>query len=86
MGLTAVVSPSGSSGGALSLLSALGVGAGSVFVIAILVYLLAYLNVIEASERNRQRLRWLLVSVSIPLVFAFAGVVLFESLDTLGYL
>jgi len=86
MGLTAVVSPSGSSGGPLSLLSALGVGAGSVFVIAILVYLLAYLNVIEASERNRQRLRWLLVSVSIPLVFAFAGVVLFESLDTLGYL
>lgn len=85
MGLTSVVS-SASSASSLSLLSGLGVGAAGIFVTVALVYLLAYLNIVEASERNRKHLRSLLVVVSVPLTFAFAGMILYESLSIIGFL
>ena len=84
--MTVVVSPGTSPESTLSLLSSLGVGPGSIYVTAVVVYLLAYLNIVEASEQYRQRLRSFLVSTSIPLVFAFIGIVIFESLTVIGYL
>lgn len=59
---------------------------GGIFVTGLLTYLLAYLNVVEASERNRQALRSLLVSAIIPLAFVFAGIILIESLTVIGIL
>lgn len=86
MCLTVVVSPGMSSASTLSLLSDLGVGAGGIFVTAILVYLLAYLNVVEASTQRRQHLRSLLVVVVVPLAVTFFGIVLFKSLTVIGFL
>lgn len=86
MGLTIVVSPNASSASTLPMLSGLGVGEGGIFATAVLIYLLAYLNVVEASERDRSRLRSLLVSVSFPLLLAFIGIVVFESLIATGFL
>lgn len=86
MSLTVAVPPGVSSGGGLSLLADPGVGAGSMFVTGLVVYLLAYLNVVEASERDRRWLRWLLVAMIIPLATAFLGILVFETLETLGRL
>lgn len=86
MGLTIVVSPDASSASALPMLSELGVGEGGIFATAILIYLLAYLNVVEASEHDHSRLRSLLVAVSFPLLLAFIGIVAFESLIATGFL
>lgn len=86
MGLTAAVTSGTPSASSLSLISTVGVGAGGIFVTALLVYLLAYLNVVEASERNRQHLQSLLVVASIPLAFVFVSVVAFKTLTILGYL
>ena len=86
MGLTAVVNTGTSSASSLSVLARLGVGVGGIFVTALLAYLLAYLQVLGASRRDRRRLRTLLVAVSVPLAFAFAGIVAFESLRIIGLL
>ena len=75
-----------SSASSLSVLARLGVGVGGIFVTALLAYLLAYLQVLGASRRDRRRLRTLLVAVSVPLAFAFAGIVAFESLRIIGLL
>lgn len=85
MSLTAIVS-SNAPADSLSLLSSQGVGIGGIFVTALLAYLLAYLNVVEASERNRQGLRSLLVAAIVPLALVFAGIVTFESLTIIGLL
>lgn len=85
MSLTAIVS-SNAPADSLSLLSTQGVGIGGIFVTALLAYLLAYLNVVEASERNRQGLRSLLVAAIVPLALVFAGIVTFESLTIIGLL
>jgi hypothetical protein len=82
MGL--IASSSASSASALSLFTGVGVGAGGIFVTVLLTYLLAYLNVVEASERSRRQLQSLLVLASVPLMFVFAGIVLFESLTVIG--
>lgn len=69
-----------------ALLSDLGVGVASIFVTAVLIYILAYLNVVENSEQKRDSLRSLLTVVSIPLSFAFAGIMIYESLAVIGFL
>jgi len=86
MGLTAVGSSVASSTTSLSLLSAPGVGAGGIFLTAVLVYLLAYLNVIEAGGPEQRQLRAFLITASLPLVVVFAGIVAFESLTIIGIL
>lgn len=69
-----------------TLLSDLGVGVASIFVTAILIYILAYLNIVENSERKRDQLRSLLLTASIPLSFTFAGILMYESLIVIGFL
>ena len=86
VGLTVAVSSTRSSGSTPALLSGLGVGVAGIFVTAILIYLLAYLNVVQNSERDRSSLRSLLVAASVPLSVAFAGVLIYESLVVIGFL
>ena len=86
MGITAVVHSGSSSVASLSLLSQVGLGVGGIFVTTLLVYLLAYLKIIEASSRSKQYLRQLLVGTSVPLLVAFAGIIAFESLSIIGVL
>jgi len=69
-----------------SLFSDLGVGGAGIFVTVILAYLLAYLNVVENSTCNRPDLRSLLITSIIPLLFAFAGIIVYESFLTVGLL
>jgi len=80
------VPPTESSVHTLSLFVSVGIGAGGIFVTGLLVYLQGYLSIIKARERNQLRLQSLLVMASIPLVFAFAGIVVFESLSVLDLL
>lgn len=84
MGL--IASSSALSAGSLSVLAAVGVGAGGILVVVLLAYLLAYLNVVEASDRDYRQLRSLLVVASVPLLFVFGAVITFESLTVLGLL
>lgn len=70
----------------LSVFAAVGLGTGSIFITMLLVYLLAYLNVVEASERRRDHLRSLLIAMSVPLVFVFTGVIIFQSLRIIDLL
>lgn len=86
MGLTAAVGSNAPSVGSLSLYSAIGIGIGGIFVTALVAYLLAYLEVVKASEREMRRLRVLLVATSVPLEFVFIGIITFQSLSVLGYL
>lgn len=86
MGLTAVVASDAPSVSELSLLSIQGVGAGGIFVTALLVFLLAYLNVVEASARARRHIRSLLVTVIVPLWLVFACIIAFEALVIIGFL
>ena len=86
MGLTAVVSSNAQASGTLSLLSSLGVGLGGILVTALLIYLLGYLNVVEASVVSRRQLRSLLVVAVIPLAIVFAAIILFQSLAIIGFL
>lgn len=89
MGLSAIVSSSASSASSASvtsLLSPVGIGVGGVFVAIALVLLLAYYDVLGASEADNAthaELRRTLVVTIIPLLFAFGGVVLFKTLQLL---
>lgn len=86
MSIAAVAHSGGSSVGSLALYSQIGVGIGGIFVAALLVYLLGYTQVLEASERDDRRLRLLLVSAILPLQFAFVGLIAFESFRIIGLL
>lgn len=86
MGATVAVSSKLTSTGVPTLLSDPGIGVASIFVTALLVYVLAYLNVVENSERDRRSVQSLLVAVSIPLFSAFAGILAYESLVVIGLL
>lgn len=83
-GLSVAVSSSSSSVDPPSLFSSPGVGIAGIFATGILVFLLAYLTVVENSERDRPHLRTLLVAASAPLMFAFAGIIAYESLAVLN--
>lgn len=86
MGLTAIVSSSSASAGsasATSLMSAVGLGVGGVFVAAALIVLLAYLDLADASERLNEHARTMLVATILPLGLTFSAIVLFQSLQAI---
>ena len=90
MGLTAIVSSSASSASSASSLSSatsltyvVGVGAGGIFVAAALVLLLAYLDLFDASQFSSVRVRKTVVATILPLGIAFAGIVVFHSMQVL---
>ena len=91
MGLTAgAVSSSASSSSAAgvssatSLLSPVGLGVGSVFVAAALILLLAYYDVIDASDIHDDRTRTMLGTAIAPLLVAFIADVAYSTLGFLG--
>lgn len=84
MGLIAVHFGSTPWGSPVSVLANPDVQTGGIFVTAALVCLLAYLNVLEASERDRRRLRALLVVSILPLTFVFVVTVALRSLAAIG--
>jgi hypothetical protein len=84
MGL--IASSSAPTANSLSVFAGVGVGVGGILVTGVLLYLLAYLNVVEATEHTRQQLRSLLVAASVPLMFVFGAIIVFESLTVIGLL
>ncbi len=58
-------------------------GVGGVFLAALLVYLLAYLDLTGAVAREVGGLRRLLVSCILPLLIVFGGIVVFQALRLL---
>lgn len=66
-------------------LTYLGGDTAGIYVTAALAFLLAYLTVARASEREFTELRLLLVMASIPLLFTFVSTLILESLETLGF-
>lgn len=85
MGMVAV-SAGASSPNAFSALLTPAIGTGGIFVTAVLTYLLGYLNVVSASERNLEQVRSLLVVAVLPLLVVFLSIVLFESLRELRFI
>lgn len=92
VGLTAIVSSAGSSASssassasssALSLLSPVGLGVGGVFVAAALILLLAYFDILTATDDADASLRRTLIATIIPLAAAFAAVIAFHTLMVL---
>lgn len=87
MALTAIVSSTSvGAASATSLLSAVGVGAGGIFVVAALVLLLATLDVVDVSERVDERAQRAILAMVLPLGITFAAIVTFHSLQVLGAL
>jgi len=58
-------------------------GIGGIFVAASLIFLLAYLDLLNASDADDPQLRTTLVIIIIPLLLTFGGIVLFESLQVI---
>lgn len=67
--------------GVASLFTATGVGVGGIFVAAALVLVLAYLNLVN--ESNRDHLRTLATAAAVPLFVTFLAIVAFEALVVL---
>lgn len=74
-------SSAGSATSAISLLSPVGLGVGGIFVAASLIFLLAYLDLYDASESNDPQIRTTLAITIVPLLLTFAAIVLFKSLQ-----
>lgn len=93
MGATAAAAGAGASAGAAgasvsaatSLFVSVGLGIGGIFVAAVLVFLLAYLDLLDAADPESSAVRRTLIATVVPLFLTFAGVVVFESLSVLGY-
>lgn len=86
MGVTAVVSSASVTEGVsavTSLVTTVGFGVGGVFVAALLVFLLAYLNLFDASGWENQRVKVMLVSTVLPLSVTFGAILLFQSLQAI---
>lgn len=92
VGLTAIVSSAGSSASSsassasssvLSLLSPVGLGVGGVFVAAALILLLAYFDILNATDDADASLLQTLIATTIPLAAAFAAVIIFHTLRVL---
>lgn len=98
MGLTAIVSSAASSASSASstassaasasmsvasLTLPVGLGIGGVFVTAAVILLLAYFDVLNATEDADESIRMTLVASIVPLAIVFVGVVVFR---TLAYL
>lgn len=76
--------PPDPSAGVLPLNSEPGVGAGAIFATGLVIYLSAYLNIVEVGGIERQGLRRLLLVALVPLVATFLGILLFETLAVIG--
>lgn len=70
-------------GAATSLLTAIGVGVGGIFVAIALILLLAYLNLLDASERDVEHLQTFATAAVVPLFVTFVAIVVFEALAVL---
>jgi len=67
--------------------TAVGLGVGGIFVALTLVAHLGYLDLLGAAEldpERKRRMRSMLLAVVVPLLLTFGGIVLFQSLLTLG--
>lgn len=90
MGLTAIISSAASSSSAgagvsasvTSMLSPVGAGIGGIFVAAALIYLLAYLDLLDAVDSDT-RIRGALIATIIPLFIVFMGIVGYRTLALL---
>ena len=80
MGSIAGVSGSAAGVSATSLLTSIGLGVGGIFVAGALILLLAYLDILEAFERDDRHIRILLFAGVSPLSITFAAIVVFESM------
>lgn len=82
MGLVAVsagVTTGGNPG--IQALTTVGPAIGAIFVAGTLIYLFAYLDLLEATTGDRPKIHHQLVSLIVPLFIAFAGIVLYSSLQ-----
>jgi len=80
MGLTAIAASSSAGASAPSLNTSIGLGISGALVALIVVYLAAYLNVVNGLENERPELRDLLAGSVTPLVVVFTGIIVYESL------
>lgn len=78
MGLTAIVS--GTSSASASLLSSIGMEAGSIFVSVALIFLLGYLNLFDAIGKQDESQKQTILAATLPLVVAFSAIVLYQVL------
>lgn len=77
MGLTATTSSvSSTHGSALSLVSPVGPAVGGVFVVAALLVVLAFYDVLDATEAGDEPFQSMLIAAIVPLAVAFVGTVL----------
>ena len=86
MSLTAAVPSAGGPSGVLAAspsLATLSAGLGGILIAGSLIILLAYLNVIDASEIENQTVRTLLVALIPPVGAVFGAILLFRSLQAL---
>ena len=83
MGAIAIVSTSSSSGpmggsSVLSLHSSVGLGVGGLFVAIALVVALAYFDLLQGADADREIRQHVLGSI-VPLLFVFLSIVIYES-------
>lgn len=82
-----IVSSSTSAAGGFDLYTSIGLGVGGIFVAVALVYLLAYLDLLDALRTDDEAigdLKMALVAAAIPLFVTFGGIVLYRSLVVIG--
>lgn len=82
-----VVSSSTSAAGGFDPLVSVGLGVGGIFVAVALVYLFAYLDLLNATptdDTGKQRLKSMLIAVSLPLLITFGAIVLYRGLLAIG--
>ena len=83
MGSIAGVSGSAAGISATSLSTSVGLGVGGIFVAGALILLLAYLDILDASEHDTGDVQTLLLAAVSPLSIAFLAIVVFESSQVL---
>lgn len=86
MGAIAGVSGSAAGASVTSLLTPVGISVGGIFVAGALILLLAYFDLLGASERNIHEVQMLLLAAIGPLLITFGAIVVFESIQVLGVL
>lgn len=71
----------GAGGEGISALSTEATAVGSVFALTALVFVLAYIDILDAAESDNKQLRRLLVTVSIPLALVFVATISFTIIE-----
>lgn len=80
MGITAVA-PSAETASIDSFVSVVGTSPNGLYVVVALVILLAYLNLLDASEEPQKRIRPIVVAWVCSLGVAFSGILVFRSVQ-----